>query len=91
MLVTTTYLDPHEHLMMQHTNKWYYDKGAGRVQKSITLVWPRYFSSIYRHVLNHYLLAYTTGSDLARLVCSNMDDYNSFNWGSCQVWKYKIF
>ncbi len=27
--------------------------------------------------LNQNLLAYTTGSDLATLTCSNMDDYNS--------------
>ncbi len=77
MLVTTTYLDPHEQLRMQHTNKWYYEKGAGRVQISITLVWPTYFSTFIYHPLNDYLLAYTTGSDLTRLECSNMDDYTS--------------
>ncbi len=79
MLVTTTYLEPHEQLRMQHTNKWYYDKGAGRVQRSITLVWPTYFSSsVYSPPMNYYLFAYTTGSDLKRLKCCNMDDYTSY-------------
>ena len=82
MRVTTTYLEPHEQLRMQHTNKWYYEKGAGRVQRSITLVWPSYFSISDRHPLSHYLLAYTPGKDLAKLTCSNMDDYDSSDWFS---------
>ena len=41
--------------------------------------------------LNQYLLAYTTRSDPAKLTCSNMDDYTSYEWYSCQFAKKMIF
>ena len=41
--------------------------------------------------MNSNLLAYTTGSDLVRLSCSNMADYTSKNWFSCQVGERNIF
>ena len=83
MLVATGYLEPHEQLRMQHTCKWYYDKGAGRVQRNITLLRTHHYFSVFDpHHLNNYLLAYTTGSDLLVLVCSNRDDYTSKDWFS---------
>ena len=78
MRVTMNYLSPHEQLWMQQINTWFYTCGAGRVQTRIILVRTKYFSSYYPHSFNHYLLAYTTGSDLVRLSCSNLGDYSSY-------------
>ena len=78
MRVTMDYLSPLEQLWMQRINTWFYTYGAGRVQTRIIMARTKYFSSYYPHSFNNYLLAYTLGSDLVRLKCSNMDDYSSY-------------
>ena len=44
MRVTMSFLDPLEQLWMQLICKWYYDIGAGRVQRSIRVFRTKYFS-----------------------------------------------
>ena len=91
MRVTMSYLGPLEQLWMQHICRWYYTTGASRVQTSVTLVSPKYFSMLFDNSLTQNLLAYTKGSDLVRLTCSNKEDYTSYLWYSCQVGKQMIF
>ena len=91
MRVSMSYLGPCEQLWMQQICKWFYGTGAGRVQTSITLVWPKYFSLYLKHSLNQNLLAYRSGSDVARLTCSNMDGYTPEGWSSCQMSEKMIY
>ena len=91
MRVTMSYLGSLEQLWMQHISKWYYATGAGRVQTSISLVRPAYFSAFDGSRSNKNLFAYTTGSDVAKLTCGNKDDYISHRWYSCQVGLRKVF
>ena len=70
------YLSPLEQLWMQLINTWFYTYGVGRVQTRIITARTKYFT--FFNYMNNCLLAYTLGSDLVRLKCSNMDDYSSY-------------
>ena len=88
------FLSPLEQLRMQGVCKLFYATGVVEIQPSVNLASLKssiYFSTHFSSLLSLNLLAYTSGNDFTRLKCSNIEDYTSKNWSSCQVGERMIF
>ena len=90
MKVTMRYITPKEQLETQHYCVWFYKHGAGRVQTSINLAPPCFFTDFSGGILDANVISVALSGQVIRLTCDD-SSINHDGWFSVQVKPMEIF